>query len=781
MKHFNLAILLFLFFGTSVYGQKMTVHGYVKDGQTGETLIGANVIVKGEYSGTVTNLYGFYSLSLTPGSYTLIYSYMGYSNKEKQIVLSEDINITIELEPSTATIEEVVVKSEAKNQNIVSAQMGVEKLNSKTIEKIPVLFGEADVIKAIKLLPGVVSTSETSSNMSVRGGARDQNMVILDEANVYNVSHLLGIFSVFNNDAISSVEMYKGAIPAFYGGRISSILDIRMKEGNSKKFSGVGSIGLLASRLTLEAPIVKDKGSILISGRRTYMDLLMKGVNKINNSAPEVPYYFYDFNMKGNYKINDKHRIFLSGYFGRDNANFDIGEDGKQKISWGNYTGTFRWNYMISNQLFANFTFLASNYNYSIESTSVFGNEKKEQSFKWDAFLKDYGVKADFTLFANPNNTLKLGVSSIYHDFNVGKVNGHVDTFKFDFKIPKYYSFENAIYISNEQEIGDKLVLEYGLRGSMLQNIGSGTIYKLDNYEVIDTTIYSKNEFYNAYFSLEPRFSINYIINRSLSIKAGYSRAAQYAHIASNSNSGTPLDVWMPVGPNVKPQYGDQGTLGLFKNFFDNKFKTSLEFYYKHMTNQIEFKEFSQPYFNPQIESDFRFGQGRAYGAEFLLKKPEGKLTGWISYTLAKSERKIKDIQEKGWYPSPYDHRHNVSIVAMYSITPRVSISSNWVYLTGKPFDAPVARWEYGSLILPYYNGKNGSRYPNYHRMDFGIEIKNKPGKKFDSSWTFSVYNAYNRRNANMVYFSQESSTETKAFKYSMLQRIYSVSYNFKF
>lgn len=774
-------LLLIFYTASVVYGQQYTIHGYVRDQSNGEALIGASVLLKNTRTGTVTNLYGFYSLSLSKGEYTLVFSYVGFNDIEKQIILSEDINLTVELTSTTEDIDEVVVMAKAKNQNVVSTEMGVEKLNSKTIERIPVIFGEADVIKALKLTPGVISTSETSSSISVRGGTRDQNLILLDEASVYNASHLLGLFSVFNNDAIKSVEMYKGMIPASYGGRISSVIDIRMKEGDLKKFSGIGSVGLLTSRLTLQTPIVKDKGSILISGRRTYLDLLTKGLKKVNNKVEEVPYYFYDFNVKGNYTINDKHRVYLSGYFGRDISNLNPTERSSYKIQWGNYTTTLRWNYIISNQLFANVTFLASDYKYLIESKSTYGSDNKSQSFKWEANLKDYGAKVDFSYFLNNKNSVKFGVSSIYHDFMVGKVNANIDTIKYDYQLPKYHCLENAVYTGNVYKLHPKLTLEYGLRLSTSHNIGKSTIYKIEDYNVVDTLEYKKNEVFNTYYGLEPRFSAACIINSKNSLKFGYSRTFQYVHIASNSNAGTPLDIWMPVTPNVKPQFANQWTAGYFRNFFDHKLETSVEVYYKHMNNQIEFKEFSNPYLNPKIEEDFRFGEGRAYGVEFMIRKNEGRFNGWVSYTISKSERKTKNMQEKDWYPSPYDQRHNLSVVGMYNITKRISVSANWVYLSGKPFNAPSARYEYGNLILPYYVGKNASRYPNYHRLDLGLKIKNKPIRRFQSSWTFSVYNAYNRKNANMIYFEPDDNNTTKAYKYSLLQRIYSVSFNFNF
>lgn len=783
MIKFSTLLVFFTWFATTVlFSQKHTLHGYIRDKENGEALIGANVLLKGSTSGTVSNVYGFYSLSLEEGKYTIVFSYVGFELIEREIDLSSDINLSIELEALTETIEEVVVSAEAKNHNIVSTQMGVEKLQSKTIEKIPVLFGEADVIKALKLLPGIVSTSEMSSNLSIRGGAYDQNMILLDEATVYNASHLLGLFSVFNNDAIKSVELYKGIFPAQYGGRLSSVIDIRMKEGNQKKISGVGSIGLLTSRLTLEAPIIKNKAAILISGRRTYLDLLTKGFNKLNSEFPVVPYYFYDYNLKSNYTINDKHRIYLSGYFGRDVADFSLSEDNSQQTYWGNYTGTIRWNYMVTKKMFANLTLLASNYDYLIESKSTYGkNKEKSQNFSWDAFLKDYSLKCDFNYYVNPDNSLKFGMITTYHNFKVGDIKGNIDTIRFAFSIPKSYSLEHAIYVSNEQKISKKVVLEYGLRVSLLQNMGKTTTYGIENYTVVDTLNYASGEVYNNYTGFEPRFSSTFIINESNSIKAGYARAVQYLHVASNSNSGTPLDVWMPVSPYTKPQKSHQFAIGYFSNYFGNKLQTSVEGYYKRMYNQIDFKEFSNPYFNPQIEADFRFGIGRAYGLEFMIKKPSGRVSGWVSYTLSKSERKINDIQEKDWFLSPYDHRHNVSVVGMFDITDRLSVSANFVYLTGHPFDAPAARWEYGNLILPYYQGKNGSKYPDYSRMDFGLEYKTKPKKRFESSWTFSIYNVLNRRNPNMVYFEAAENNTTQAYRMSLLGRIISVSYNFNF
>ncbi|MBN1182780.1 MAG: TonB-dependent receptor [Bacteroidales bacterium] len=778
-------IFLALFLEFPIYAQQATIHGYVKDKSNGEALIGANIYVKGSVKGVISNMYGFYSITIPVGKHTIVYSYIGYNDFEFDVTLKESVSQNVELEPLIRTIDEVIVTAKKQNQNITSSEMSVQKLDASTIEKIPVLFGEADVIKTLRLLPGVVGTGELSSNLSVRGGARDQNLLQLDEACVYNASHLLGIFSVFNNDAIKNVELYKGIMPAQYGGRISSLIDIRMKEGNMKKFSGVGSIGILTSKLTLEAPIKKDRAAILLAGRRTYLDLITRGLHKaIPDQVPDaVPLFFYDFNAKANYIINDRNRVYLSGYFGRDIFNLAIGDNGSMGYSWGNYTGTLRWNHVFNEKLFSNFTTFASNYDYLISVESTYGEkDEKTLAFDWKADLKDFGTKADFGYFLNTENTIRFGFISTYHVFNVGQVNGRSDSLTFNFDIPKYHAMEWAAYVGNEQKVG-RFTLEYGIRIPFFQNIGPADYYILENYEVVDTSTYKKGETFNHYISFEPRFSASYTINEKQSIKIGYSRLSQFLNIASNSESGTPMDVWMPVSPYVKPQIANQVSAGYFRNFIDNALQSSIEVYYKHMENQIEFREFSEPFLNDQIEKEFRFGIGRAYGIEVLLKKPEGNLSGWISYTLSRSERKIKDIQEKDWYLSPFDITHNVAVVGTYTFTERWSASANWIYMTGRPFNAPVARWEYAGKILQYYGGRNKSRFPDSHRLDLGVELKNKPHKKYTSSWTFSIYNAYNHKNANIIYFDKtdEGSYNTAAYRIALLQRIYSIAYNFEF
>lgn len=766
--------------------QKVTLNGYVKDAENGEALIGANIVVKGTSTGAITNAYGYYSLSLKPGPYTILYSYVGFSESEKKLNLQADQTLSIELTPSAEMLNEVVVSSERQNSNIASSKMGLEKLDSKTINKIPVLFGEADVIKTLKLLPGVVSTGELSSNISIRGGGRDQNMLLLDEATVYNNSHLLGLFSVFNNDAIKNVQLYKGIIPAQYGGRLSSLIDVRMKEGNIKKFAGTGSIGILTSKLTLEAPVVKDKGAILLSGRRTYIDLFTRAMHKMapEKIKNEIPFYFYDLNAKGNYIINDNNRLYLSGYFGRDVFNSNIGDDASIKTDWGNYTGTLRWNHIVNSSLFLNTSLIVSKYDYSIDNELTIGEGKEEVDIEllWVAWLKDYTMKADFGYFLNPQNTIKFGISGTYHDFNVGKVNSRIDTSHYQFQIPKSYCYEWSGYLSNEQKY-ENISLEYGVRASLFQNIGKAKYFTLENYEVIDTIEASKGKVYNQYWGLEPRFSASFILNSSNSIKFGYARTTQYIQVASNSESGNPLETWMPSGKNVKPQIADQVSLGYFMNLPNKSLETSVEFYYKYMQNQIEFKEFSQTYLNEFIDEEFRFGVGRAYGVEFMVKKNTGKINGWISYTLSRSERKIDDIQEKDWFLSPYDVTNNLTTVVNYDITKRLCLSANFIFTSGRPFNAPVARYEYNNMVLPYYGHKNASRYPAYHRLDFGLEWKNKPHKRYNSSWSLSVYNVYGQKNATVIYFDKKENSQyqTAAYRIALLPQMLSVAYNFNF
>ena len=775
--------LLIIFFNNTIRannpiegGEKKTIiSGSIKDASNGEQLLGATVLVKELKTGTATNMYGFYSLSLIPGKYTLVFSYIGYQSVEKTIELKSNLTLNIELKSAQNELQGVVITEKRSNENVTKNEMSVVRMDAKTIRQIPAFMGEVDIIKAMQLLPGVQTTSEGASGFSVRGGSPDQNLILLDEATVYNASHLLGFFSVFNNDAIKDVKIYKGDIPMNYGGRLSSVLDVRMNDGNDKHFEGTGGIGNISSRLTLEGPLLKDKTSFILSGRRTYFDLFLplSSDEKIRNNT----LYFYDFNAKIAHTINENNRIYLSGYFGRDvfNNNFS-------RLNSGNQTFTLRWNHLFSKKIFSNFMFIYSKYDYYLGTP-----DGEAYSFDWRSKMRDYGFKSDFTLYANPNNTVKFGVSSIYHIFEPGSAKGTgSQSFFNEFTVPSSYALENGIYIGNDQKVNDKLTLKYGLRVSMFNNVGPATIYNYNNnFEAIDSTVYKSGDFYKTYAGLEPRFGISYTINDKSSVKASYSRTNQYIQLAQNSTSGTPLDVWFPSSPNVKPQISDQIALGYFRNFLGNYIETSVEVYYKTMQNSIDFKDHAELLLNEKLEGELRYGKSSSKGLEVLVKIPEGRLNGWISYTLSKTDRSFADINNGKTYLAYYDKPHNMSVVLNYEISKRTSLSSTWIYYTGAPVTFPTGRAEIGGKIVPIYSERNAYRMPDYHRLDLSLTIKGKqkPNKKWSHEWNFTIYNAYGRKNAWTINFVQDKNNPsvTYAEKTYLFSIIPAVTYNFKF
>ncbi len=769
---FTLAILLAL---QVISQNKYTISGYVKD-QSGEELIGATIYIPQLKTGSVTNVYGFYSITIPEGNYQLDYSYIGYKTETKEINLNKDISLPVSLSEDTKSIEEVIVTAERKNDNVVRTEMSTVKLQAKEIKKIPALMGEVDVIKAIQLMPGIQSTGEGFSGFNVRGGSPDQNLILFDEATVYNASHLMGFFSVFNNDAIKDLKIYKGDIPAEYGGRLSSLLDIRMKEGNQKKLEATGGIGTISSRLTLEGPIIEDKWSVLVAGRRTYADLFL--LFSQDEAIRSNKLYFYDLNLKTNYRINDKNRIFVSGYFGRDVFKFgDL-----YGFNWGNLTFTARWNHLFSDQLFSNFSVIYSDYDYKMESGQ--GNN----GFKWTSNLKDIKIKGDLTYYPNTRNTIKYGIEAIYHHFNPGfaRGTGSESAMYNSLKMPESNALEYAAYISNEHKITPKLTLNYGIRGSVFQNMGESTVYNFDeNYEKIDSTTYKQWEIYNTFYGLEPRLNLNYTINQRSSVKASYSRTKQYLHLASNSTAGSPLDVWLPSSPNIEPQLANQVAVGYFRNWLDDMLETSIEFYYKDMDNQIDFKDHADLMLNPELEGEFRIGDAWSYGMELLIRKQEGRFTGWISYTLSKAERKFPDINKGKVYVSVYDKPHNISVVGMYELSPRWNVSATWVYATGAPVTFPSGKYTYENVAVPIYTERNGYRMPDYHRMDLSITLKSKPkpNKRFNSDLNLSIYNVYNRHNAWMIYFGEDEDNPdiTIAEKVYVFPIIPSLTWNFYF
>jgi hypothetical protein len=765
----------------------LTISGYVKDGSNGEALIGATVYVRELKNGISTNQYGFYSLSMATGRYTIDFSYVGYQTVSKELDLKDKTVLTVELPNEAQQISEVIIKSDRPQDKIKRAEMSINKLETKTIKKIPALLGEVDVIKAIQFLPGVQSSSEGSSNFSVRGGGTDQNLILLDEATVYNASHLLGFFSVFNNDAVKDVKLYKGDIPAAYGGRLSSLLDVRMKEGNSKKMTGSGGIGLISSRLTLEGPIITDKSSYIFSMRRTYVDIFFPLLSKLADQPPlkDARLYFYDLNMKLNYTLNDNNRIYLSAYGGKD-----LFGNPDNMFSFGNNTFTFRWNHQFSGRLFSNLSLIASNYNYGLASYT-----DPKFSIIWTSSMSDYTAKLDFNYFENTNNNIKFGISTTYDYFDPGYLAGVGDNPLFNaYHMPKHYALEHAIYLSNEQNITENLALKYGIRLPMFQNMGKDYIYRYDeNFKEIDSVTYKSGEIFNTYLLneyIEPRIAINYKLNDVSSVKSSYSRTVQFIQLASNSLSGTPLDVWFPASPNVKPQVADQVAIGYIRNLFDNKVETSVELYYKKLKNVIDFRDNAQLFINERVEGELRFGHGQAYGIELMAQFNLEKLNGWIAYTYSKSERTVKGLSivyPQGWttYPSPYEKPHYISLVFNYAINYKYSISSNWVYATGAPTTYPKAKAQIGNISTYVYTDRLRDRMPDYHRLDLSFSIKKKHlwPIPYEGEWNFSLYNVYARKNPWTINARQDPvDPRSNYFEMTYLFSIIpAITYNFNF
>ncbi|MGW8316667.1 MAG: TonB-dependent receptor [Bacteroidales bacterium] len=754
---------------------RVNVSGYVVDSTTGEALIGANVAILETGAGTITNSYGFYSLTLEPGFYTLVFSYVGYVTETRPVRLGEDVTLNVELRESLQELEEVTVVAEAANSNITSVETGSTQLPIQRIRKIPALLGEVDVIKAIQLLPGVQVTSEGSSGFSVRGGTPDQNLILLDEAPVYNVSHLLGFFSVFNNDAIKDVKLYKGDIPASSGGRLASLLDIRMKEGNNRQFSLTGGIGTISSRLTLEGPVFSDKVSFLLAGRRTYADIFLPFAK--DTAVRDNSLFFYDLNGKLNYTVNDKNRIFFSAYYGKDVFANDFAG-----MYFGNRTFTLRWNHLFNKQIFSNFTLLNSHYFYDLGTP-----EGQVPYFNWLSFLEDYGLKGDFTWYARPEHTFRFGFSSFFHVIKPGAIEAEDQEDNITrSELSNNLALESGLYFSGESKLWERLALRYGLRFSLFQNVGEATVFSYDDlYEVTDSTYYKKGAFFNEYHGLEPRITLNYMINEKNAVKANYARTRQYLQVASNSTAGTPLDIWFPASPNIAPQVSDQVSVGYFRNFRDNQFESSLELYYKKMSHAIDFRDHAQLLLNPRLEGELRIGDATSYGAEFYLKYELSGFSGWISYTWSRTIRDIPEINDGQPYPAPYDKPHDLALVFSYDFGPRLSVGANWVYSTGIPFTLPSGRYEVLGNILPLYTGRNEYRLPDYHRLDLSLTIrgKEKPGRRWRGEWNFSVYNAYARKNVWTLNFVQDEEHPeiTHAEMTYLFSIIPAITYNFRF
>ncbi|MEO0469079.1 MAG: TonB-dependent receptor [Bacteroidota bacterium] len=767
-KHIFFICLFCLGFSFLSAQNRNTLSGHVRDGNNGETMIGATIYIPDLQVGAYTNEYGFYSLSVPPGQYEVHYRYIGFEVDTQQVDLSQDVRVDIELQTASTTIEEVVISSKAENEEVVSTEMGVNSLNIETIKQMPVLFGETDVLKSIQLLPGVKAAGEGNSGFFVRGGGTDQNLILLDEAPVYNPSHLLGFFSVFNGDAIKSTKLYKGNMPAQYGGRLSSLLDIRMKEGNTKGHHLSGGIGLISSRLTAEGPIVKDKGSYIVSGRRTYADafLALSGDEDLENTT----LYFYDLNLKANYRLGEKDQLFLSGYFGRD----EFGDSEAFTIDYGNVTGTLRWNHLFNDKLFLNSTAIFSDYDYQIEIVNA--------GAEIESGIRDFNLKEDLTWYANEKNTLYFGLNGIYHTFVPGVVRSNDENSFFNAReIEDDYAIESAAYFSHDLTINNKLKINYGLRGSMFTVLGPGTVYTYNAEGAIaDSTVYEDGDVIKNYGGLEPRFTATYLLSPTQSIKGSYARNRQYIHLLSNSTGGTPTDLWIPSSAIVEPEIADQFSLGYFQQFPDKGLDFSIEGYYKDLQNQIEYKNGADILLNETVESQLVFGRGWSYGLEFLVRKSVGKWTGWLSYTWSRTFREFDDINDGEAFPARQDRIHDFSAVLMYNPNEKWSFSTSWVYYTGDAVTFPSGSYVANGTIVPLYTERNAERFPDYHRLDLSATWF---GKNPNTNLNFSLYNAYGRKNAFSIDFreSTDNPGTTEAVKTYLFGMVPSVTWNFAF
>lgn len=767
-----LLLLLLLSSIQKGFGQKnYTISGSVKSKNTGEYIIGASVKVLNSNAGTTSNEYGFYSISLVPNTYQIVFSSLGKTPDTLSIHLVSNIEKHISLVEDNYELTSVTVtSSKSSGRSVAGSQMGIEKLSVQEAKNIPVIFGEKDLLKTIQLLPGIKTAGEGNSGIFVRGGSTDQNQIILDEANIYNAAHLFGFFSTFNSDAIKDIAVYKGGMPAQYGGRLSSVLDVRMNEGNNQHTSVSGSLGLISAKLNVEGPIQKNKSSFLITGRRTYADIFLKLDEKSKNNQ----LYFYDLNAKLNYELGKKDKLYLSGYFGKDLLGFND----QFKTNWGNGTGTLRWNHIFNSRLFLNTSLIFSNYNYE------FKVKNGTNDIRIFSQIRDWNIKQDYQYSINNNNNLRFGWSSIYHIIRPGEITGNATSSINDNIQDKRYSFENAIYASNTLKPSKNLNITLGVRLSAFNVMGGGDFFNIDDKgNIKDTMVYAKGEVVKTYYNLEPRISIGYMLNTNTSIKAAYTRNAQYMHQITTSNGSNPLDKWASTSNIIKPQISNQFSIGYYSNIIQNNYEFTTEVYYKEMENVLDYRNGADLFLNETVEAQLLFGKGRAYGIEFMLKKKTGKLTGWISYTLSKSERKIAGINNNKWYNATQDRPHDISIVGIYQLNKKWTLSGNFVFYTGSAVTFPSGKYQVNGQTAYYYNNRNADRMPNYHRLDFGATMQLKKTKKWSKELVFGLYNVYGRENAYAINFkdNKDNPNITEIKQTTLFRWVPSISYNFKF
>lgn len=770
-------------FGTIRAQQKFTLSGYVKDALSGENLIGATIAINGQGKGVNSNAYGFFSITLAAGTYQLSISYTGYETQTSSLQLDKDVNLSINLSPRIIASEEVIVYAKRKDGNVRDAQMGKVDLSISQIKSLPAIFGEVDVLKTLQLLPGVRNAGEGNAGFYVRGGGPDQNLVLLDDAVVYNSGHLFGFFSIFNSDAIKNVSLIKGGMPAQYGGRLSSVLDITMKDGNMKKMEVEGGIGAIASRINIQGPIKKDKASFIISARRTYIDALVKPFVKRESAFYGSGYYFYDLNTKVNYKFSDKDRIFLSGYFGRDVFTFNNTQRSfRANIPWGNATATLRWNHLFHRKLFSNTTLVFNDYNFAFNGT------QNNLTFNVQSGIRDLSAKFDMDYYPGSQHKLKFGAQYTHHTFKPNLVSGRSDSIDFTpNNAQRKFARESAIYIQDDWDLTDQFRISAGLRYSNFTQVGSYTRYQRDeNGNKIDSVQYGKGDRVQNYGGLEPRLTMRYSINDASSIKASVSRNYQYIHLVTNAGNTLPTDLWVPSTLFVRPQLSWQYAAGYFRNFKNNTYETSVEVYYKQMENQIEYREGYTPSL-ADPEEEFVFGDGWSYGAEFFVRKNTGRMTGWLGYTLSWTYRKFPDLNDGLKYPARYDRRHDLSAVASYELNKKWKLSAVFVYGTGNATTLPERFYLVNGVLTQEFSRINQYRLPAYHRLDFSATytpIPKKP-RRIKGHWVFSIYNVYSRLNPYFLYFDQTGSAldgtlKVDARQVSLFPIIPSVTWNFK-
>ena len=782
--------IIFLFSMATMAQTSYTLNGTITDQSNGETLFGASVFLKGTTIGVVTNEYGFYSLTAPEGDYTLTISYVGFSEINQEVTLKSNQKLDFEISEFSTVLEEVVVTAdEPERASLRKPEMSVAKMNIATVKQMPVVLGEVDILKSLQMLPGVTNNGEGTGGFHVRGGAGDQNLVLLDEAIIYNTSHMFGFFSVFNADAIKDVKLYKGGIPARFGGRVSSVLDVRQKDGNSKRFAATGGIGIISSRVAVEGPLFKEKGSFLIAGRRSYADILLQAAGEDNSVS------FYDLNLKANYNLDQNNKLFLSGYFGRDA--FKLGESFNS--SYGNSTGNLRWNHIFNERLFSNLSAVVSKYDYDLGITAA--------EFDWVSSISNYNLKYDLKYYFSNNFKLDFGASSIYYDFDPGQIRPTSEASAVNpMTLDRKKALESGLYVNAEHKLTNKLTAQYGLRYSAFSRLGGQAMVDYaNNQPVVYNTVlgiyergtevgetdYDKGDAIKRFGNFEPRLSLAYQLNELSSFKAGFSRVAQYIHLLSNTASATPLDVWTPSGKYVAPQLSNQYAIGYFRNFKDKVYSMEIEAYYKNTDNRIDYIDGSDLIGQNTIETEILNGESRAYGLELLLRKNEGKLTGWIAYTLSKSEQRTPGgtagglgINDGEWYNTPYDRTHDISISGAYKLNDKWSFGTNLVFQTGRPVTYPNGQYEYEGISVASYAARNSDRLPAYHRLDLSVNYKpnRKPDRRFKGEWVLGIYNAYNRKNAASISFGQNFETgANEATRTSIFGIVPSITYNFKF